>query len=191
MNLSEMILAISRRVDDTVTTPNAVEWLNSAKNKMAIAVKAKFPDLSQNDTSTEYTAIDSKYHEALVMYASARFKEYDGIFSDASFFLQEFNEMVKDFQANFEVPPYYRDDHISQQFVATQSAQTFTITKLTYDKNQGDLIAYINNIKTDNYTINSDGTVTVWDCVAGDNVTLLWENHVDIVEPPYSWWGRW
>jgi hypothetical protein len=128
------------------------------------------------------------------MYAASRFKQYDGIFSDAQIFMQDFQSMLNDFQATYQIPFMYRDDHITQQFTApstTTGTETFTITKPTYSYAYGDLTVYVNNIKTSNFTVYDDNTVQVTGLSANDSVTMLWEEHTDIVEPPYSWWGSW
>jgi DNA gyrase/topoisomerase IV subunit B len=192
MNLQEMINAVYRRVDDSPATADVVEWLNSGKNKMAIAVNATFPDLSATASfQTQTFVFDDKFHELPVLYASARYKEQDGVFNEAQNFMFQFDQGLKEFVVKYEILPQYRDDHTTQQFIATSAGQTFTITKQTYDATRGDLKVFVNNIKASEFTIEDNGTVTVPACVIGDHVTMVWEDHVDMVEPPYSFWGRW
>jgi hypothetical protein len=183
-----MLAAVNRRIDDVAVQADAIEWLNEGKNKMAIAVGASFPDV---ENLTDSFVFDARFHGLPVLFASARYKEQDAVLSEAQNFLNQFYDGLKDFITKYEVPPIYREDHTTQQFTATSSAQTFTITKQTYNSVQGDLIVYINGIATTNFTINTSGTVTVWDVVAGNKVTMVWEEHVDLVQPPYSFWGRW
>ena len=188
MTLQEMLAAVNRRIDDVAVQADAVEWLNEGKNKMAIAVGASFPDVS---VLTDSFVFDARFHGLPVLFASARYKEQDAVLSEANNFMVQFMDGLKDFITKYEVPPIYREDHTTQQFTATVADDTFTITKQTYDKTQGDLVVYVNGIATTNFTINLDGTVKVYGTVSGDKVTMVWEEHVDLVQPPYSFWGRW
>lgn len=188
MNLQEMLSAINRRIDDVAVQTDAIEWLNEGKDKMAIAVGAKFPDVV---SLTDSFVFDAKYHGLPVLFASARYKEQDAVLTEASNFMNQFMNGLTEFVSKYEIPPQYRDDRVSQQFIASAAGQTFTITKQTYNATYGDLKVYINNVETTNFTINDTGTVTVPDSIIGNNVTMVWEEHTDFIEPPYSFWGRW
>lgn len=187
MTLQEMIDAINRRVDDVVDVRDAVEWLNSGKNQMAVAVGAKFPDLSTTDLNGTFP-FDDKYHEAPVLYACACFKEQDSSLSEVANFMAKFENLKKDFVRNYAVPPRYRDDRLSQQFTATQGQTTFTITKEGYDPRFGDLKVYVNDMPAE-FELGS-GTDFILRNPAnnGDAVTAVWEEHIDLIEPPYNWW---
>lgn len=190
MTLQEMLEAINRRVDDSVALADAVDWLNEAKDKMAVEINAAFPDLSTSDTSGTFV-FGSKWHRLPVLFACARFKEREIDLQEAANLMSQFEQGVKEFVLRYEIPSIYRDDYLSQQFTATSNAPTVVITKQTYDPTQGDLKVYINNIKTLDFTIQDDGSVLVSGAGIGDKITCVWEEHNDLVEPPYSFWGRW
>lgn len=190
MTLQEMLAAINRRVDDSVALADAVDWLNEAKDEMATEINAVFPDLSSTNIDGTF-AFDSKWHRLPVLFACARFKEKEIDLQEAGNFMMQFRQGLKEFVMRYEIPPIYRDDHITQQFIATQTAPTITITKPTYSPSQGDVKTYINNILNENSVVNEDGTITITDAVINDNITCVWEEHVDLVEPPYHFWGRW
>lgn len=189
MNLQQMIDAINRRVDDVVDVSDAVEWLNSGKNQMAAAIGATFPDLVATDLSSSF-AFDSKYHEAPVLYASASFKEQDSALGEAQNFMYKFDQVKNEFVRNYEVPPSFKDGYTVQQFVASGGKKTFTITKESYSPSYGDLKVYVNNIKTTNFTINGSEFTCLY-VVDNDKITAMWEEHTDLIEPPYNWWGSW
>lgn len=187
MNLQEMKAAVERRVDDVVDIADVVEWLNSAKDRMATAKEAKFPDLSATDLQGTFP-FDSKYHEGPVAYAAAKAKELDSALSEASNYMSQFEDIKKEFVDNYELPPRYRDDRLSQQFTATEGQTLFTITKNGYNSRQGDLKVYVNDVEADFVKSDNRGFVLTVVTSAGDVVTAVWEEHQDIVEPPYSWW---
>lgn len=190
MTLQEMINAINRRIDDVVATPDAVEWLNEAQNLMGIAVGAKFPQLVSTNMSGTFV-FDERFHSIPIMFASARYKEQDSSLQEANNFMGQFEEFKKEFVENYEVPMRYKEDRYTQQFIATNGQDTFTITKVDYDPRSGDLKVYRNDLPIDlNYK--GWGTDKSFQlsipCVAGDAVTATWEYHSDQQEPPYSWW---
>lgn len=192
MILGEMIKAINRRVDDTVLQDNAVEWLNSGKNHMAIAVHADFPDIKVTADLSDTFVFPDKFHMCAVVYACAKMKEQDSSLSESNNFMKEFEEILKSFVQNYEVPAQYRDDRLSQQFVAIDGQDTFQITKEGYDPTYGDVKVYKNGLVQTDFITNDDSTFTLAStCVAGDRITALWEEHADMIQPPYKWWNNW
>lgn len=187
MNLQEMIDAINRRVDDVVDPTDAIEWLNAGKNRMAMAVKANFPDLTASDMQGSF-AFPAKYHEGPVLYAAAKFKELDSSLAEAANFMSQFELILREFMENYEIPPRYRDDHLSQQFIATAGQTVFTITKNSYNPRYGDLKVYVNDRLVERKLGDGTDFVLLTPASAGDAVTAVWEEHFDLVEPPYNWW---
>ena len=187
MNLQQMIDAINRRVDDAVNTQDAVEWLNSGKNQMAMAIGATFPDLVATELSSSF-AFDEKYHEAPVLYASACFKEQDSSIGEAQNFMYKFEILKNEFVKNYDLPVSYRDNHLTQQFVADGVNNTFAITKESYSTSYGDLKVYVNNVRTTDFTV-SGNTFTCQNVVKDDRITATWEEHADLIDPPYNWWN--
>lgn len=193
MTLQDMIDYINNSVDDVVITKTAVAWLNAGQNKMAQTVGAKFPQLDATlSTSSQTFAFDDKWHEIPVLYAAAMFKGADTSLQEKNIFMQQFNDGLKEFVMNWEVLPSLRDDRITQQFIATDQQTDFTITKNSYDPSTGDLVIYVNDIQTTNFRTDTDPTVKKFylntPSTLSDKVTAVWEEHTDLVDPPYSWW---
>lgn len=109
MNLQQMKRAFESRVDDTADMTDLVEWLNSAKNDMAIAAKAIFPDIDQSNLDDSFV-FDERYHEAPVIYACARFKEQDSSLNEAIHFQNLYETKKKEFVSRYVVPVKYQDD---------------------------------------------------------------------------------
>lgn len=207
MNVQDMIDAINRRIDDTINNNDAVEFLNAGQNLLAMEVGASFSQLSAN-TLTGTFDFPAKFHEIPVIYACMRFKELDSVLTEAQNYRIQFEDMKKYFVQNYQVPMYLRDDRLSQQFTAAEGQTAFVITKDNYDPQQGDLLVYKNGIKligwsrvistildesaivTTNTTTNDPyGFILNNPCTLGDVITAVWEEHMDLVEPPYSFWS--
>lgn len=207
MILTEMIAAINRRVDDTISTTDAVDFLNAGQNVLAMEIGATFAQLNVNDPNSTFD-FDSKYHEIPVIYACMRFKELDSVLTEANNYRAQFEQMKKYFISNYQIPVWQRDDRITQQFIALGGQTAFVITKDGYDPNQGALAVYKNGIKlmawervissildeaeiVTTLTTTNDpyGFIVTNPCVLGDKITAVWEEHQDVVEPPYPWWS--
>lgn len=191
MTLQQMINAINSRVDDAVNTTDAVGWLNAGKNQMAVAIGANFPDLDPNNLDDTFV-FDAIYHEAPILYACAKFKEQDSALSEVANFMTQFENLKKEFVGKYTVPPRYRNDRLTQQFIATAGQTDFTITAQNYDPRYGNLSVYVNDVPCDQFRANSDRTFTVF-CTLndGDAVTAIWEEHEDYIQPPFEWWNDW
>lgn len=221
MIVQDMIAAINRRIDDTISTTDAVEFLNAGQNVLAMEVGATFSQLSVTNLNGTFD-FDEKYHEIPVIYACMRFKELDSVLTEAQNYRAQFLEMKKFFIQNYQMPVYNRDDRLSQQFVAQEGQSAFIITKDTFSPQRGVLKVYKNgsglvtwtqvypavatvtvNGKTYTSAVNDASLVTTtltstndprgfiltYPCSLGDVITATWEEHNDIVEPPYAWWS--
>lgn len=211
MNVTDLTNAINNRVDDELSGDTAVyEWLNAALNQLGIAVQAVFPQLT---VATDIPVIPVKYHESLAVYAAAKYKERDSSLSEASNFMQQFENMKKDFIRYYDPPLQYRDDPLSQIFTATAGQMAYVITKDSFDPTYGDLQVFYNgrvlqrdvdyqqtrnpatsyaNVVTTNTTTNDPNGFTLNAPLvvsAGDVISAIWEEHEDYVRPPYEWWS--
>jgi hypothetical protein len=187
MNLQQMIDAINRRVDDVVDSKDAAEWLNSGKNQMAIAVGAKFPDLDSSNLSGTFV-FDDQFHEAPVLYACASFKEQDSALSEVGNFMTKFENLKKEFVRSYVVPPRYRNDRLSQQFIATAGQTSFIVTKDGYDPAMGDAKVYVNDQLVSSSIGTGNELILTVAASLNDCVTVVWEEHTDLIDPPFNWW---
>lgn len=206
MNLQEMIAAINRRVDDTIATNDAVDFLNAGQNVLAMEVGAIFSQLTATNLAGTFD-FPAKYHEIPVIYACMRFKELDSVLTESNNYRVQFEQMKKFFIANYELPVYNRDDRVTQQFTALAGQTAFVITKEGYSPNTGALTVYKNGsslvswqrvistvtdsseVTTTTTTTNDPrGIILMTPCLLGDRITAVWEEHEDVVEPPMPWW---
>jgi hypothetical protein len=207
MILSEMIAAINRRVDDTIATADAVDFLNAGQNLMAMEIGAVFSQLSETNLNGTFD-FDAKYHEIPVIYACMRFKELDSVLTEAQNYRAQFEQMKKFFITSYQLPVWQRDDRITQQFTALGGQTAFVITKDGYVPNVAALTVYKNGsnlvswqrvvstvtdgsevVTTTTTTNDPRGFILMTPCVLGDRITAIWEEHEDVVEPPFPWWA--
>jgi hypothetical protein len=194
VNLSELKAQVWERIDDAPADLTVIKWFDNAQNRLASACNAKFPKFvtnSQFDPNVS-PVFDEKWHEALVVFACARYKEAESSLSEVANFAQQFEELKAEMMENYIAPLQYRDDRLVQQFTATVGQTDFTITKLGYTETYGNLRAFVNGLETKDFTHTNDGTnqFTINSPVlsVGDDVTALWEEHYEYTEPPYPWW---
>ena len=213
MTLQDMIDAVNRRVDDVIDTATIIEYLNAGQNAMAMEIGVSFTQFVIG-SMTATPDFDLKYHEIPVLYACMRIKEMDSVLSESANFRAQFEDRKKWFVATYQIPEYLRDDRLAQQFTAVAGQQAFVITKETYRPQQGNIRVYVKPVSTGvvqslvNFTkvistvsdfslvittttTTNDprGFILTYACSAGDKVTAVWEEHVDVIDPPYPFWA--
>lgn len=204
----KLVQAVCNRVDDSPANTSVTDWLNSGQNVMANKVGAIFPQLDPNNSSSQFV-FDDKWAEIPVIYACARFKQADLMYPDADRYMQQFNDLLKDFVARYNLPEQYMDSPQAQQYTATAGQTDFTITKESFDPRFGNLRVYVNgNLAQFNTSDNavSSTVAQAYDraalvvpytftlttaCVGGEYVTAVWDMNTELEFPPYSFWTRW
>jgi hypothetical protein len=187
---SDYVAQVQRRVDDSPSAANVVEWINAGVSIMAMRVNAVFPKLSPIDSNSTLP-FDDKWSEIPVLYACARFKQADLMGGDSQMYMQQFEVLLKEFVMRYEVPPQYKDDPNTEQFIAITDQVNFEITKESFSSKNGDLVVYKNNrklVKDTDFEVTETGFTVVVPSLVGDFYTAVWEYHEDMQEPPYSWW---
>lgn len=211
MNVSDMYTYVSRLVDDVPIVDDVIGWLNAGQNIMASECQALFPQLQSSvadPTMAGTFVFPVKWHHIPCIYAAAMYKAQDTSFQEEQMFMQQFNDLKKTFVQYYDAPEQYVDSAISQQFMASAGQTTFVITKNTYNPQFGDLKVYVNGIADNNFTIPTNlypGPTTIITttttssndpnsftlgiaCNANDLVSCVWEEHFDLVNPPYNFW---
>ena len=197
MILSEMIAMLNANVDDVVDNVTATRWLNAGQNQMAVEARAVFTQLDATDTNGTFD-FPEKYHETPVLYACAMYQSSESSVGEKNSYLVQFQDSLKSFIENYDIPMSQRDDTNTQQFVKTAlDANTYTITKRGYvDGYKSNLKVYRNNIETTLFTI-TDKSFTLTNLTGiqepqvGDKITAVWEDRPEMNEPPYTWWKAW
>lgn len=191
-----MIALINANIDDVVDNVAAVQWLNAGQNKMASEARASFSQLNSADSNSTFV-FPEKYHEIPVLYACAMYMASQSSIAEKESYLRQYEDGVKSFIENYDIPIDLRDDTNTQHFTktATDNNQYF-VTKRGYS-DQSNLKVYLNGIKTtlfeliDNNGFELTVVVGVQQPVVGDKIVAMWEDRPDLQEPPYPWMKAW
>lgn len=179
--------------DQSITDTSVIAWTNMAINRINVAVKANIPLVS--DVGAITPAFDVRYHEALVLFCVAKYREGDSAYSDAGYFMNQFNEMLNEMQRDMEILPSMKLDNEYQQITVTDG----TITSYPLSMPYGSYFDVVDVFKNDKLLNTSDYrillqtrmiTVTGTPLVKDDKITVHYQNNSDLNNPPYGWWGN-
>jgi hypothetical protein len=166
-------------------------WVSQGINRINAALNVNFPSsLSGSDEP----AFDARYHEALVIFGVAKYRESDSAYSDAQYFMQQFDAMVMKMQRDMVIPPSYQTDYNYKQIVVTNPTTIVYNLDIPSGSYFDDIVIYLNDIVVPSgFTIDSTaGTITFLTVTltVNDKITVKFENNSDLNAPPYQWWGN-
>lgn len=188
MKVSEMLTRLQLYIDDTVESEeDAIGILNDGKNRMALAVKATFPDVTSASGGSDSFVFPTEYHEGPVLYAAAMYKAVDSSIQEKNSFMGDFQEILRDFQENYDPPMQYQKNSYTQHFVATAGQLLFTITGETFT---GKPKVYINSQRTYDYNVDGNEITLYNGAIEGDILSAVWDENAAFTQPPYPHW-RW
>jgi hypothetical protein len=155
-------------------------------------MKSNIPTVT--DVGDIVPAFDKRYHETIVNFCVSKYKEMDSAYGDASYFMGQFDEMLKDMQRDLVLLPSTIIDYNHQQIVVSD------VTDFTYDLSMptgsyyDTVSVYLNDIplKNTNYKTMMNSRSIMFKgltFVLGDRITIKFENNSDLNEPPYTWWN--
>lgn len=188
--IMESIVSLAEN-DQSIDDVAMTGWIRDAINRINVALGATFPS---SFDGTDKPAFDERYHEALIIFGVAKYRESDADFNSASYFMQQFNDMLIVMQRDMVVPPSYKNDYNYKQIVITD------VTVMVYNLNIpsgsyfDEIEVYQNDVLVtpSYYRINQRlGTITFTGLTLteGDYITVKFENNSDLNNPPYQWWG--
>jgi hypothetical protein len=165
-------------------------WVAQGINRINVALNTNFPSsLSGSDEP----AFDSRYHESLVIFGVAKYRESDSAYSDAQYFMQQFETMLQKMQRDMVVPPSYQTDYNYKQIVVTDATTFVYNLDIPSGSYFDEIVVYLNDVPlTTGYAISQlNGTITFTTTLTvKDKITVKFENNSDLNNPPYQWWGQ-
>lgn len=195
MMMSEIITKTKSLAENDQSIANAdiTGWVDDAIGRINQAMKSNIPTTSGN-TTTLVPAFDARFHECLVIFAVAKYRESDSDYQSAQYFLGTFDDMLKIMQRDMTLLPSVRVDNNVQQIVVPNTT-TFVFTLvMDYGSYFDNISVYNNDILVDDkyYKLdvtNRQITFIAYTFAANDKVTILFENNSDLSNPPYQWWA--
>jgi hypothetical protein len=176
--------------DLSISDSDILVWVNQGINRINVDLEVNIPEITGSDT--EEPAFDRKYHESLVVFANAKYRESDADFNSASYFIAQFNDMIRKMQRTMEIPP--SADSNAQQVVVTDATQTVYKLSIPIGAYYGTIRIYKNDIAIDenSYQVSPEmQTVTFKDVtlLVGDKITVKYEGSPYLDAAPYPWWN--
>lgn len=197
MNISTLIKSTNDRLQETLPTLTIIGWFNEAQNKLASRVEAVFPSLVNKDgTQSPITepVWDDRFHDLLVIYACARFRESDEAIGEAQYLDGLFYDKLTDAVAEMDIPLQYKNNDNTQQFKSTEGQVDFTITKDTFHDTYGKVQVFVNGTeltKFSDFSISGRTISLLTPCIENDLVSILWETPYTYNYPPQLFQGSW
>ena len=175
--------------DLSIQDADILAWVNQAINRINVDLNAAYKKLTGTDA--EVPAFDERFHESLIVFANAKYRESDADFNSASYFIAQFNDMIRKMQREMVVPVQFSKDPSLQQIdVTNATTMVYSITTPPEDY-YSTISIYLNGAILDpsTYTISYDGkTLTLLNVTlqVGDRVTVKSEESYN---KPHVWWN--
>lgn len=189
MDFTTMQRLLEYYVDDVIDPEDSIIMFNAAKEDMAAAVKARFPDLGQDVGINDSFVFDSRFHEAPVLYAAAMVKANDSSVGEKQDFMNQYQMKLRDFVKNYYPPIMYQDVPNMAHFKVdeTTDPSLFTITDESYSI-YGNAEVYLNGRVVGYRRYGNQFTLSV-PAPVGSTVTIVWEPY-QYQAPQFlkGWW---
>lgn len=181
--------------DLSITDAQVDRWVNSAINRINTALESNFPKIITGAAGTYEPEFDERYHEILVIFANAKYRESDADFNSAGYFMNTFNDMLMDMQRDMEIPPAFRKDKDVQQIVVTNATTIGYNLSMPYGSYFDYISVYKNNVllepKYYRIALETKTITMLTTLVVNDKITVVFENDSALNQPPHAWWSNW
>lgn len=181
--------------DLSITDAQVDRWVNSAINRINTALESNFPKIITGAAGTYEPEFDERYHEILVIFANAKYRESDADFNSAGYFMNTFNDMLMDMQRDMEIPPAFRKDKDVQQIVVTNATTMGYNLSMPYGSYFDYISVYKNNVllepKYYRIALETKTITMLTTLVVNDKITVVFENDSALNQPPHAWWSNW
>ena len=193
MKVDEIVTATRSLAENDQSIPQAdiITWIDQGINRINTAMQANIPLVTGLPTTT-VPAFDPRFHESLVLFCVAKYRESDSAYNDAQYFMGQFGDMVLTMQRDMELLPSTEMGYDWLQLVATTSKYIYDLS-IPSGSYYDNIEVYVKDVKITKYTVsptaktlNISPTVTL---TTGDKITVHFENNSDLNSPPYQWWG--
>lgn len=194
MTADEIIEAIITLAegDQSISDVAVHRWIAQGIDRINMALHTSIPN---SIIGTEEPQFDKRFHESLVLFGIAKYRESDSDYAAGQYFLAQFEDMVRVMQRDMVIQPSIRTDYNVQQIVVT-NILTFMYTLTIPSGSYYDTIKVYRNdslLNSNTYMINVTAqtlTLVGITLVLNDKITVEFENNSDLNDPPYQWWGN-
>ena len=187
----EAIISLAEN-DQSIDDVALATWIANGIDRINITLNTSFPSSLSGSDEPEF---DARFHEALIIFGVAKYRESDSSYADAQYFMQQFNDMLMVMQRDMEIPPAFRKDKDVQQIIVTDATTMVYDLSMPYGSYFDYISVYKNNelVNSFNYRITLNTKQLTFQgisLVPDDRITVIFENNSDLNAPPYQWWGQ-
>lgn len=195
MNLGDLKRKIKSLAenDQSIAVTDMTDWLDDAIDDINTALKSNFSKAT-GQADTWEPEFDSRYHEALLIFAQKRYREADADYSSAQYWDNKFTVKLMDMQRDMKVPPSFRADPEVQQIVITDPTNAIYNLTMDFGSYFDVLEVYQNDsLVSPSYykvSLNSQQITFTQTLEYNDKITIVFQENSDLNNPPYEWWGQ-
>lgn len=187
--IKESIMSLAEN-DQSIDDVAMETWIKQGINRINVALNVNIPT---DIIASQEPQFDERFHEALVLFGVAKYRESDSSYADAQYFTAQFEDMLKQMQRDMVVSPSLRTDYNYQQIVVVNSSVLSYNLTMPYGSYFDSVEVYQNDVFVDPryYTLslqNKTLTFKGMTLASGDKLTIKFENNSDLNNPPYQWW---
>lgn len=188
--IKESIKSLAEQ-DLSISDSDILVWCNQAIERINVELSVSIPELTGTDS--EEPAFDKRFHESLVLFSNAKYRESDADFNSASYFMAQFNDMLRKMQKEMEIQPSQQTEN-TQQITVTDATQMVYPLRIPLGSYYSTILIYLNDILLDSnsYLVSPElQTVTFKGVIlqVGDKITVKYEYSPYLNNPPYQWWS--
>jgi hypothetical protein len=186
--------------DQSIVNSDINRWIDAAISRINQVCQSNIPLAGAN--AVGYTPqFDERYHDALVLFSVARYRESDSDYIGAGYFMNQFDIMLRDMQRDMYIPYCYKKDYNVQVFTVDTGVLTFNLN-IANSAYYGVIDVYLAPVgdslnerllDPSYYTINQDKKTITFTVTAGlvqdDIISISYEANAAFENAPYGNWS--
>lgn len=180
--------------DQSINDTDITDWMDDAIGRVNRELKTNYAKAT-GQADTWQPEFDENYHEVILMFAQARYRESDADYQSAQYWDTKVNDIVMNMQRDMKILPSFRADNEVQQIVITDPTNaTYNLT-MDFGSYFDVLEVYQNDSLVDpsyyKVVLNSKTITFTQTLEYNDKITIVFQENSDLNNPPYQWWGSW
>lgn len=185
--------------DQSIQQADITRWLDAAISKINQACQCNISLASANSLGV-VPEFDERYHDALVLFGVARYRESDADYQGAMYFMNQFDSMLRDMQRDMYIPYTQRVDYNVFAFNYDEEVPTWDL-KLPTSAYYGIINVYLVRggnylyetlVDPKHYTIDASNNTITFKPTLGltvdDRIAVSYEANSAFENAPYGNW---
>jgi hypothetical protein len=194
MQMSDIFTAVKSLAenDQSIANTDITTWVDMCINRINTMCQANIP-LTIGQPTTYVPSFDPRFHEILVLFGVAKYRESDGDYQGAAYHMNVVNDMLIHMQRDMVLLPSTRKEPDIQQITATTGIFQYSLS-MPFGSYFNVIEVYQNDTLVDPtaYTIDINGKTITFNgsisLVTNDKLTIVFEQNPALNHAPYTWW---